>query len=63
MITVEQIELAAEELPAVSSTGMFDGYDCLVELKSPDMRTGIQYRECLIEYTSCSNQHCIKKLT
>lgn len=40
----------------------FSLLDCLVELRRDDSHTGIQYRDCLIDYTSCPNQRCIKKL-
>lgn len=42
--------------------GLFNGLDCLVELRSDDKKTGIQFRECLIDYTACQNTRCIKKL-
>lgn len=41
---------------------VFKGLDCLIELKSEDFLTGIQFRDCLIDYTRCPNSSCIKKL-
>ena len=35
---------------------------CLVELRADDSLTGVQYRDCQIDYTACPNQRCIKKL-
>ena len=40
----------------------FSGLECLVELRAEDAATGIQFRECLIDYTRCPNAQCIKKL-
>lgn len=48
-------------LPA-AATSPFAGLECLVELRADDAATGIQFRECLIDYTRCPNQSCIKKL-
>lgn len=36
--------------------------ECLVELRADDSRTGVQYRDCQIDYTACPNHRCIKKL-
>ncbi|AAN48684.1 MULTISPECIES: hypothetical protein [Leptospira] len=41
----------------------FSPYSCFIEYKPADPITGIQYRDCVIDYTRCSNQKCIKKLT
>lgn len=36
--------------------------DCLVELRPEDTLSGVQFRDCAIDYTACPNQRCIKKL-
>ena len=54
--------LKAEEGKSTSEEGMFQGLACLVELKEQDPLTKIQYRDCLIDYHSCPNSLCIKKL-
>lgn len=40
----------------------YSGLECLVELKPEEPLTGIQFRDCLIDYSVCPNRHCIKKL-
>ncbi|AIT10750.1 MULTISPECIES: hypothetical protein [Leptospira] len=40
----------------------FSPYSCFIEYKPADSITGVQYRDCVIDYTRCSNQKCIKKL-
>ncbi|MCR9143288.1 MAG: hypothetical protein NXI24_13620 [bacterium] len=50
-----------ELLPAKQAMNVA-GLECLVELRASDPATGIQFRECLIDYTRCPNQSCIKKL-
>ena len=40
-----------------------EALECLVELKDEDLLTQIQYRDCVIDYTTCPNSHCIKNLT
>ncbi|MEQ9365085.1 MAG: hypothetical protein RIF32_12615 [Leptospirales bacterium] len=50
-----------QEYPSNQTTS-FSGLECLVELRADDAATGIQFRECLIDYTRCPNQSCIKKL-
>ncbi|TGK09979.1 hypothetical protein EHO60_11505 [Leptospira fletcheri] len=40
----------------------FSPYACFIEYKSKDERTGIEYRDCVIDYTRCPNNRCIKKL-
>lgn len=40
----------------------FSPYSCFIEYKPADPVTGIQFRDCVIDYTRCSNQKCIKKL-
>lgn len=64
MITEEQLTITrtAGELSAFDRVGEEEGLDCLVELRPDDALTGIQFRECLIDYTSCPNRNCIKKL-
>lgn len=47
---------------STNSSGGFAGLECLVELRADDAATGIQFRECLIDYTRCPNKQCIKKL-
>ena len=37
--------------------------DCYREFRSDDILTGIQFRDCRIDYTKCPNQLCIKKLS
>lgn len=36
--------------------------ECLIEVRPEDGPTGIQFRDCLIDYTRCPNNRCIKKL-
>ena len=36
--------------------------DCLVEYQEADTATGIEFRDCAIDYTACPNHKCIKKL-
>ncbi len=36
--------------------------DCLIEYRGEDLSTGVQFRDCLIDYTRCPNALCIKKL-
>ncbi len=65
MITEEQLithARTAGELSAFDRVGEEEGLDCLVELRPDDALTGIQFRECLIDYSRCPNQNCIKKL-
>jgi len=50
--------LEREARPAVSPLKL----DCLIELRPRDERTGIEFRDCIIDYTQCPNKHCIKKL-
>ncbi|MCG6145202.1 hypothetical protein [Leptospira bandrabouensis] len=40
----------------------FQPYSCFIEYKSKDENTGIEYRDCIVDYTRCSNSRCIKKL-
>ncbi|MDZ4725797.1 MAG: hypothetical protein SH817_06555 [Leptospira sp.] len=40
----------------------FQPYSCFIEYKSRDQKTGIEYRDCIVDYTRCPNQNCIKKL-
>lgn len=35
---------------------------CLVEYRDPDPKTGVEFRNCRIDYILCPNQKCIKKL-
>lgn len=44
------------------STFNFTPYSCFIEYKSLDPNTGIEYRDCIVDYTRCPNQRCIKKL-
>jgi hypothetical protein len=41
----------------------FEPYSCYIEYKPQDEMTGIEYRDCVVDYTRCSNKRCIKKLT
>lgn len=36
--------------------------DCLAELRAPDLVTGVQFRECRVDYTQCPNDRCVKRL-
>ena len=36
--------------------------DCLIEIRPEDVATGVQFRDCLIDYTRCPNRNCVKKL-
>ncbi|GBF49579.1 hypothetical protein LPTSP4_10940 [Leptospira ryugenii] len=40
----------------------FQPYSCFIEYKSKDEKTGIEYRDCTVDYTRCPNRNCIKKL-
>ncbi|MGJ4789669.1 hypothetical protein CH352_10275 [Leptospira hartskeerlii] len=40
----------------------FSPYSCFIEYKAKDVQTGIEYRDCVIDYTRCPNSRCIKKL-
>ncbi|MCZ8341826.1 MAG: hypothetical protein O9301_02240 [Leptospira sp.] len=44
------------------STFNFQPYSCFIEYKSKDKETGIEYRDCVVDYSRCPNQNCIKKL-
>jgi hypothetical protein len=35
---------------------------CLIELRGEDALTGVQFRDCIIDYTRCPNARCVKKL-
>jgi len=59
-VVQEDVMLMEEEAPEFDSH--FRGLDCLIELRSVDPFTGIQFRDCLIDYTRCPNHRCIKKL-
>ena len=37
-------------------------YHCFIEYKFKDQQSSIEYRDCIIDYTRCPNQNCIKKL-
>lgn len=41
----------------------FEPYSCYIEYKAQETRTGIEYRDCVVDYTRCLNKRCIKKLT
>jgi len=36
--------------------------ECVVKLRGEDSATGIQFYDCVSDYTACRNQRCIKKL-
>ena len=36
--------------------------ECVVKLRKEDSATGIQFYDCVSDYTACKNQRCIKKL-
>lgn len=57
-----QVDRLLESGPSDLALGDFGELDCLVELRPEDSATGVQFRECLIDYTVCPNQRCIKKL-
>ncbi len=40
----------------------FEGLECLKKIREDDTPTQIQFRDCLIDYTFCPNEKCIKKL-
>lgn len=40
----------------------FQPYSCFIEYKSKDVKTNIEYRDCVVDYTRCPNKNCIKKL-
>ncbi|MCB1172781.1 MAG: hypothetical protein KDK39_04410 [Leptospiraceae bacterium] len=35
---------------------------CITELRPADQKSGVLFRDCLIDYTSCSVQNCVRKL-
>lgn len=35
---------------------------CLIELRGEDALSGVQFRDCIIDYTRCPNARCVKKL-
>lgn len=37
-------------------------FPCSSTLKKPDKKTGVLFRTCMIDYTSCTQSRCIKKL-
>jgi hypothetical protein len=41
----------------------FSPYSCYIEYKPSDIETKIEYRDCVIDHTRCTNFRCIKKLT
>ena len=40
----------------------FGTLECYIRWKPDDAMTGVQFRDCLIDYTCCPNHKCIKKL-
>ncbi len=48
--------------PVSNASNEFEGLECLVELRNDDKATGIQFRDCQVDYTHCPNNLCIKKL-
>lgn len=40
----------------------FEPYSCYIEYKPKDKLSGIQFRDCVVDYTRCPNKRCIKKL-
>lgn len=57
-----ELEPAADiesELPEVSAVPVLE---CLIELRRMDRASGVEFRDCLIDYTRCPNNQCIKKL-
>ena len=45
-------------------TGLpFEGLPCILQLREDEVETGIQFRDCTIDYTRCPNHNCIRKLT
>ncbi len=40
----------------------FSPFACYIEYKEADSGSGLQYRDCTIDYTRCLNSKCIKKL-
>ncbi|MCC5813171.1 MAG: hypothetical protein JJT78_00315 [Leptospira sp.] len=41
----------------------FEPYSCYIEYKAVDVLSGVQFRDCVVDYTRCPNKRCIKKLT
>ncbi|WCL48288.1 hypothetical protein [Leptospira sp. GIMC2001] len=41
----------------------FYPYACYIEYRAKDPKTGVEFRDCVVDYTRCPNQKCIKKLT
>ena len=58
MKSMDQVENKLEGLPAEKFADMA----CRVEHRSADGATGIEFRDCNIDYTGCPNRKCIKKL-
>ncbi|TGL58247.1 hypothetical protein EHQ58_12815 [Leptospira ognonensis] len=40
----------------------YEPYSCFIEYKVKDRKTGVEYRDCIVDYTRCQNHNCIKKL-
>ncbi|MCW7464174.1 hypothetical protein [Leptospira levettii] len=40
----------------------FQPYSCFIEYKTKDANTGIEYRDCTVDYSRCLHSRCIKKL-
>ncbi|MCB1326581.1 MAG: hypothetical protein H7A21_04535 [Spirochaetales bacterium] len=54
---------AVREGQAVFSTALREEeLQCLVVLRPGDGPSGIEFRDCLVDYTTCPNRNCIKKL-
>lgn len=41
----------------------FEPYSCYIEYKQADPTSGVQFKDCVVDYTRCPNRRCIKKLT
>jgi len=37
-------------------------YSCFISYKTKEEKTGIEFRDCVVDYTKCPNHNCIKKL-
>lgn len=47
----------------VQNQYQFEPYSCYIEYREKDPASGLEYRDCTIDYTKCTNYKCIKKLT
>ncbi len=52
----------SQEERVQAADSLFEGLECSIELHPDDALTGLQFRDCLIDYIHCPNRRCIKKM-